>query len=233
MKINKKNIIILLVLILICIILFAIDYNRVNDNTKPIFCIQTKLYEDGGSTEYIGLGYKVIKYVRLEESKTIYKIGTWFMKFDNPLDKDIPEEYLNNFKDINFNSTNIQTHLYIDNFVNPSVDIIKSTNDLENYKTKYIDDKLHSSLKNYTESYFNNKVLVIVNIQESSGSNTNEVDRISKLEELNRIDIFVKKDVPQIGTTDMAMWHLLVEIDKKDFGNTDSISIIDFTNITL
>jgi hypothetical protein len=45
-------------------------------------------YKDGGSKEYYGLGYKVIKYVKLtaERGPEVVKIsfGTWFMKFSRP-----------------------------------------------------------------------------------------------------------------------------------------------------
>lgn len=231
MKTSTKIIVILGILIILGMILFTIDFIRVDNNKSPILCIQVKLYEDGGSREYIGFGYKVIKYVALENNKELYKIGTYFMQFNNPFDKDILQGISPTPVPITYNSKSIQTHLYIDNFNSPSVDIIKSLSDLEKYKVKYNVDKLYSSLEKYNESYFNNNVLVIVNIQESSGSNTNKIDRIAKDKDFNRMDIFVKRDVAEIGTTDMAMWHLLAEIDKKVFGSTTDINILDSTTM--
>ncbi len=231
MKTSTKIIVILGILIILGMILFAIDFIRVDNNKSPILCIQVKSYEDGGSIEYIGFGYKVIKYVDLENNKELYKIGTYFMQFNNPFSKDLLQGISPTPVPITFSSKSIQTHLYINNFNSPSVDIIKSLFDLEKYKTKYKDDTLYSFLEKYTESYFNSNVLVIVNIQESSGSNTNKIDRIAKDKSYNRIDIFVKRDVAEIGTADMAIWHLIAEIDKNIFGDTTDIEVLDSTTM--
>ena len=55
--------------------------------SEPVV-FSAKLYKDGGSTEYYGLGYKVIKYVEFnaEQEPHIIKVdfGTWFMKFSYP-----------------------------------------------------------------------------------------------------------------------------------------------------
>ncbi len=34
-----------------------VDFYRVNSFEKPLFCIVTESYDDGGSGKYIGLGY--------------------------------------------------------------------------------------------------------------------------------------------------------------------------------
>lgn len=47
---------------LLGIIFFAMDFCRVNNKKNPIFCIKTKVYEDGGTREFLGLGYKVIDF---------------------------------------------------------------------------------------------------------------------------------------------------------------------------
>lgn len=40
---------------LLGIIFFAMDFCRVNNKKNPIFCIKTKVYEDGGTREFLGL----------------------------------------------------------------------------------------------------------------------------------------------------------------------------------
>ena len=46
------------------------DVIRVTKHQKtPVFAINTKIYKDGGSKEYTGLGYKVIKYNQLQGLK--------------------------------------------------------------------------------------------------------------------------------------------------------------------
>lgn len=46
----------------------------------PFFAIKTKTYKDGGTKEYYGLGYKVIKYNELEGRRDT-QIGFWSLKY--------------------------------------------------------------------------------------------------------------------------------------------------------
>lgn len=84
----KKGIKVLLIVIGVIIILglifFAIDYNRVQKQEKPIFCIQNPagVIMDGGTIEYFGLGYKVIDFNMLNGYDEI-KIGSWFMQYED------------------------------------------------------------------------------------------------------------------------------------------------------
>jgi len=226
MKASKVILTVLGAILIITILFFTIDCIRVNINTSPIFCVQTQTYDDGGSTEYTGLGYKVIKYVTLKDDTVKYKIGTWFMKFDNPFKNEQIQAPLPTYTSIKFDTKSIQTHLYNDNYVAPTKDIITSVSDIKKYQETYKETNLDLSLNAYTEDYFNDKVLVIVTIQESSGSTTNKVGSIFKADNLTSLDIMVDRKVAEIGTDDMATWHLLVEIDKSTFGNTDTISVL-------
>lgn len=61
MKKGLKIGIIVLVIIIGCSFIFrGIDKKRAEENKRPLFVIRTAIYSDGGSKEYIGLGYKVI-----------------------------------------------------------------------------------------------------------------------------------------------------------------------------
>ena len=74
--------IILITIIILGIVFFIVDYNRVKNNNTPMFCINTGTLRDGGSVEYLGLGYKVIEFNTLDGYDDI-KIGTWFMNYDD------------------------------------------------------------------------------------------------------------------------------------------------------
>lgn len=74
--------IILGIIVVLGLIFFAIDYNRVKKQEKPIFCVNTTTYRDGGTKEYLGLGYKVIDFHTLEGYDDI-KIGTCFMQYND------------------------------------------------------------------------------------------------------------------------------------------------------
>lgn len=80
--------IILGIIIILGLIFFVVDYNRVKNNERPIFCISNPAgtISDGGTVEFFGLGYKVIDFHTLAGFDDI-KIGTWFIDY-----KDFEEE---------------------------------------------------------------------------------------------------------------------------------------------
>lgn len=85
MKSEKKmrNIIIVLaiinVLIIMAIVFGSIDKTRLENGKNPIFSFKITTLLDGGTQEYIGLGYKIIKYPR--NRMDIVDIGTWFLQY--------------------------------------------------------------------------------------------------------------------------------------------------------
>lgn len=92
MKMKKKIKILLsiiLTIVMISLVFFLIDFSRISKQEKPLFCIKnpTGIIKDGGTIEYIGLGYKVIDFNRVGGFDEM-KIGTWFMQYD-----DFKEEY--------------------------------------------------------------------------------------------------------------------------------------------
>jgi len=72
------------IIVVLSIIFFVIDNNRVSKQLKPIFCIKNPagVIKDGGTVEYFGLGYKVIDFHTLAGFDEI-KIGNWFMKYED------------------------------------------------------------------------------------------------------------------------------------------------------
>ena len=79
------------IVVILGIIFFAVDYNRVQKQEKPICCIQNPagVIKDGGTIEYFGLGYKVIDFHTLAGFDDI-KIGTWLMDY-NDFEKEMKE----------------------------------------------------------------------------------------------------------------------------------------------
>ena len=92
-KVIKIILIIIAIIIMLGVIFFIVDYNRVKNNEKPIFCILKQEVNDGGTKIYLGLGYKVIDFNTLSGfNKT--KIGSYFMNYEDFTDE--IEEYNNN-----------------------------------------------------------------------------------------------------------------------------------------
>ena len=104
----KKGIKILLIILGVIIILgltfFAVDYNRVQKQEKPIFCVKDAIANDGGTEEYLGLGYKVIDFNRYNGYDEM-KIGSWFMKYE-----DFEDEY--NYENNDISNTKVVVNGY-------------------------------------------------------------------------------------------------------------------------
>ena len=87
-KSHKKLFIILgiiLVLILVPAAMIITDVIRVTKHKQtPLFAVVTKIHKDGGTKEYTGLGYKVIKYNQKQGRRDI-EIGTWNLKYNNDI----------------------------------------------------------------------------------------------------------------------------------------------------
>ena len=60
---------------------WVVDFINVNNEKEPIFCIKNKVheYDDGQTTECIGLGYKVYGYNRTSTG-TGHEFGPFFIK---------------------------------------------------------------------------------------------------------------------------------------------------------
>lgn len=78
---SKKLINIFSVVILALAIMVAADIIAVTKYDKgPYFAIRTKIYDDGGTQEFYGLGYKVIKYHQ-EQGRRDTELGFWSMSY--------------------------------------------------------------------------------------------------------------------------------------------------------
>lgn len=86
-NIYKRIINIVFAILLIIIAIITIDYVRVvKFEYTPLFAIKTKEYKDGGTKEYMGLGYKVIDYNQIQGRRDI-EIGLWNLKYNSkPID---------------------------------------------------------------------------------------------------------------------------------------------------
>ena len=78
----KTILIILFIIIVLGIVFYIVDSNRAKNNQKPLFCIKTGTLLDGGTIEYLGIGYKVIDFHTLAGFDDI-KIGSWSMDYDD------------------------------------------------------------------------------------------------------------------------------------------------------
>lgn len=97
----KKKIFIAIGIFLIAIIILGIitnylDSGRVATGHEPKYCIKI-VSSNGSKVTYWGLGYKVIRYVGVSpnepyESNIGVKMGSWFMKYELPIDSEYNKE---------------------------------------------------------------------------------------------------------------------------------------------
>ena len=104
--------IILGIIVVLGVVFFTVDYNRVQKQEKPIFCIKNPagIISDGGTIEYFGIGYKVIDFHTLAGYDDI-KIGSWFMDYN-----DFEEEMKNSEYSFCGTITQVEENLF---FVEP------------------------------------------------------------------------------------------------------------------
>lgn len=125
-----------------------------------------------------------------------------------------------------FQAQYIRTDGYHDNIKYPVVKVIQSPEELQayyeenrslydlerraDYGTDYTPGFLDACDK-YDAAYFENQFLLMVLIQEGSGSVTHEVTGMSQQEADGQLLVGIRTISPEVGTADMALWHILIE----------------------
>jgi hypothetical protein len=95
----------------------------------------------------------------------------------------------------------------------PITTVVSSKNELERYYdgNAVPDQTSLNATEKYSDDFFADNFLVIVLLQEGSGSIRHEVEKVD--EDGN---IVIKRLLPEVGTTDMAAWTIIVEL-RSDF----------------
>lgn len=139
-KPKNKNILmkicnVLFIIIIIAAILICVDIVRVAKyKAKPIFAIKTNTYDDGGTKEYYGLGYKVLKY-NVTNGRSDIQIGTWKLKYSiTPVKVDILDLAIE-FE----NDPEKTAHKYYNHYVEVSGKIKEINNDIREVIIEYPD----------------------------------------------------------------------------------------------
>ena len=98
---------------------------------------------------------------------------------------------------------------------NPVVSVISAKSKLEQYFETHVKCIYNSytglfleATKIYSDNFFAKNYLVIVLLEEGSGSIRHKVEKID-----NNGDITISRLIPQVGTCDMAEWNIVIELD--------------------
>lgn len=73
-------------------------------------------------------------------------------------------------------------------------------------------------------SFFQDNMLVFVVLEEGSGSTRHTVEDVGMIDD--ELYIFINSQMPEVGTCDMAQWHVMIELEKM-------IEITDESDITV
>ena len=126
---------------------------------------------------------------------------------------------------IDFQTQYIRTDGYHDGVEYPIVKIIRSVDELNAYynenKEKYSLERREDPASDstigfldacdkYNAEYFEKQILVMVLLEEGSGSTRHNVDNV-KLGSDGMLYVNIRSIVPEVGTCDMAEWHILIE----------------------
>ena len=79
-KLKKRFTIIMIVALVLGTLIF-IDILVANyTSVGPFLAVKVNTYNDGGTKEYYGLGYKVIKY-KVKDGRNTTVVGSWTLKY--------------------------------------------------------------------------------------------------------------------------------------------------------
>lgn len=133
----------------------------------------------------------------------------------------------------NFHAQYVRTDGYHEDVQYPRVTVIRSVEELSAYyeanKNLYYMESFLIACETYDETYFADRILVIVLAEAGSGSVRYQVSDV-ELAGVNGDELAVAIDVltPEVGTCDMAEWHILIE---PEAGLT--VKDADHVNVTL
>lgn len=134
------------------------------------------------------------------------------------------------FTPIDFGVHYIRTDGYHDGAKFPMVEIIQSRESLDAYYTEHCDiydlgprDDVYpetsvsflDACNGYNDEYFQDQYLVLVLLEEGSGSVSHAVEKVG-LDDTGKMRVDIHREVPEVGTADMAEWHIILELSRED-----------------
>lgn len=129
---------------------------------------------------------------------------------------------------VNMNFTNELEVQYIRDYGDVSDGCINLFHTFEEL-AKYVNqnnfiNEFEIAVTKYEELFFENKSLLVLEIVEYSGSNYHKVNSIGLND--GTFEIHMDYIRPSIGTTDMASWYIIIEVDKSFIGDITSFKIV-------
>ena len=83
--------------------------------------------------------------------------------------------------------------------------------------------ELNAAVQKYTPEWFAAHRLLFVHLQESSGSVSHEITQVSRT--AAGADVTIRRNVPEVGTCDMAEWMLFIEVGDVSLTGADTVNV--------
>lgn len=105
-------------------------------------------------------------------------------------------------------------------------DNYKEIYDLEHHGQVYSDTTIGflDAIEQYDDAFFADRDLIILVLEEGSGSIRHEVNGIRPYYD-NTWQLTVRRITPEVCTDDMALWHLLIEVQKNLIAEDETIVV--------
>ena len=169
--------IILGIIVVLGVVFFTVDYNRVQKQEKPIFCIQNPagIISDGGTIEYFGIGYKVIDFHTLAGYDDI-KIGSWFMDYNDFEDE--MKEYEKEFEEeLNKNKEYAINLFELEEISSITIDTLAQYDNEKEFKDEETIEEIYevfadkkTSIESVNDIPVNPDILYFVKLKNNSGN---------------------------------------------------------------
>ena len=127
-------------------------------------------------------------------------------------------------KGLSFDTQHIRTEGYQGELAFPGVQQISSKTELDKYyennrsifdlERKETNTGFLNVCDRYDAAFFETKFLLLILLQEGSGSITHQVTAVAQTPE-GKLEVSVASNVPEVGTSDMAHWHIFVELERE------------------
>ena len=169
--------IILGIIVVLGVVFFTVDYNRVQKQEKPIFCIKNPagIISDGGTIEYFGIGYKVIDFHTLAGYDDI-KIGSWFMDY-NDFEEEMKEYEKEYEEELNKNKEYAINLFELEEISSITIDTLAQYDNEKEFKDEETIEEIYevfadkkTSIESVNDIPVNPDILYFVKLKNNSGN---------------------------------------------------------------
>lgn len=133
---------------------------------------------------------------------------------DEPPVQEPPTQTPQQLAHLPFAAQAIRTNGYDESRRYPIITLITNVNELKAYIDAHEDEYdlngFAEASEAYDDAFFEDLCLALVVLEEFSGSVRHEVEQVVSDDAAVRIQIV--RHLPQMGTADMAQWHIIVEL---------------------